>query len=287
VNQDSQTLLIHETPEPDFILSDSVDCGSLDVVFNALDLNPTWQYQWDFGDGTTSNQFGLAGHQFVTNGCFDVSLVVTTPEGCTSNSTQLSAVCIYPEPVASFSIDDAVISSLAPEVTFFNTSIHADSYFWDFGDNTTSITQNPTHLYPSDPATYVIVLTASNFIGCQDTAALTVTVFQDLSIYVPNTFTPDGNEYNQSFQPILSEGFKKETYHLTIFDRWGAVVFESKDYRFGWDGTYKFNEHFPVKNGFIFKDIICPDGTYIWKISIEVLQTGEIKEFLGHVNLIR
>jgi gliding motility-associated-like protein len=287
VNQDSQTLIIHETPEPDFILSDSEACGSLDVVFNALDLNPTWDYQWNFGDGASSNQFGLAGHQFVTNGCFDVSLIVTTPEGCTSNSTQLSAVCIYPEPIASFSIDDAVISSLAPDVTFFNTSVHADTYLWDFGDNTTSITQNPTHLYPSDPATYVIILTASNFIGCQNTAALTVTVFQDLAIYVPNTFTPDGNEYNQSFLPILTEGFKKETYHLTIFNRWGAVVFESKDYRFGWDGTYKFSEHGPVKNGFVFKDIICPDGTYIWKISVEVLQTGEIKEFIGHVNLIR
>jgi PKD repeat protein len=132
VNQDSQTLIIHETPEPDFILSDSEACGSLDVVFNALDLNPTWDYQWNFGDGASSNQFGLAGHQFVTNGCFDVSLIVTTPEGCTSNSTQLSAVCIYPEPIASFSIDDAVISSLAPDVTFFNTSVHADTYLWDF-----------------------------------------------------------------------------------------------------------------------------------------------------------
>ena len=287
VNQDSQTLFINQTPEPDFILSDSIACGSLEVLFTALDLNPTWQYQWDFGDGASSNQFGLAGHQFVTNGCFDVSLIVTTPQGCTSDSTQLSAVCIYPEPMASFSIDDAVISSLAPDVTFFNTSVHADTYLWDFGDNTTSITQDPTHLYPSEPATYVIVLTASNFIGCQDTAALTVTVFQDLAIYVPNTFTPDDNEYNQTFLPILTEGFKKETYHLTIFDRWGAVVFESKDYRFGWEGTYKFNEVGPFKNDVYFKDIICPDGTYIWKITVEVLQTGEVKEFLGHVNLIR
>jgi gliding motility-associated-like protein len=245
-----------------------------------LDLNPTWQYNWDFGDGASSNQFGLAGHQFVTNGCFDVSLIVTTPEGCTSNSTQLSAVCIYPEPMASFSIDDAVISSLAPDVTFFNTSVHADTYLWDFGDNTTSITQNPTHLYPSDPATYVIILTASNLIGCQDTAALTVTVFQDLAIYVPNTFTPDGDEFNHVFNPVLTEGFKKESYHLSIFDRWGELIFESKDYRFGWDGTY-----YKTQNRRKVTD--CQTDTYIWKISIEVLQNGETKEFMGHVNLIR
>jgi gliding motility-associated-like protein len=275
VNQDSQTFIIHETPEPDFILSDSLACGSLDVVFTALDLNPTWQYNWDFGDGASSNQFGLAGHQFVNNGCFDVSLIVTTPEGCTSNSTQLSAVCIYPEPIASFSIDDAVISSLAPEVIFFNTSVHADTYLWDFGDNTTSITQNPTHLYPSDPATYVIILTASNFIGCQDTAALTVTVFQDLAIYVPNTFTPDGDEYNQTFLPILTEGFDPYNYELLIFNRWGELIFQSYDYKVGWDGTYGPNA------------IPAQFGTYTWKIEVDELQSGDTRKFVGHVNLIK
>jgi hypothetical protein len=291
INEYNQTLLINQTPEPDFILSDSLACKSLDVVFTAVDLNPTWQYQWDFGDGSSSNQFGQAGNQFVTNGCFNVSLVVTTPEGCTSDSTQLSAVCIYPEPMASFSIDDAVISSIAPDVTFFNTSVHADTYLWGFGDNTTSITENPMHLYPSDPATYVIILTASNFIGCQDTAALTVTVFQDLAIYVPNTFTPDGNEYNQSFLPILTEGFKKDNYHLTIFNRWGEIVFESYDPQYGWDGSYSDfvkGPYLPLNGkGFFIKEMISPNGTYTWKISIEVLQTGEIKEFLGHVNLLR
>jgi gliding motility-associated-like protein len=286
-NQDSQVLTINESPEADFILSDSIACGSLDVVFNALDLNPNWTYLWTFGDGTNSNQYGLAGHQYVTNGCFDVTLQITTPQGCISDTTQLDAVCIYPEPIAAFTMDDPVISSLTPEVQFFNSSLYADTYFWDFGDGTSSITANPYHLFPSDPATYVIVLTASNQIGCQDTAALTVTVWQDLAIYVPNTFTPDDDEYNQTFKPVLTEGFKKDSYHLMIFNRWGQVVFESSDVEYGWDGSYDFYELGTTKKNNYFKEMISPAGTYTWKIEISELQSGETRKFLGHVNLIR
>ena len=277
-----QSIVIHQSPNADFILSDTLGCGSLDVTFNALDLNPNWSYLWNFGDGATSNQYGLAGHQFVTNGCFDINLQISTPEGCVSDTTLLDAVCIYPEPIAAFTMDDAVVSSLTPEVQFFNSSLYADSYLWEFGDGTTSQTENPTHLFPADPATYVIILTASNNVGCQDTAALSVTVWQDLAIYVPNTFTPDGDEHNQNFFPILTEGFDKEHYHLLIFDRWGELIFESFDYTVGWDGTY--GTHY--LNGAPY-GIPCQIGTYTWKILVDELQSGDTRKFIGHVNLIR
>jgi gliding motility-associated-like protein len=274
-NDAAQTFVIHESPEADFIISDTLACGSLDVTFNALNLNPNWSSLWTFGDGTTSNQYGLAGHQYVTNGCFDVNLQISTPEGCVSDTTQLAAVCVYPQPIAAFTTDDPLVSSLTPEVQFVNSSLFADAYLWEFGDATTSQTENPNHLFPSDPATYVIILTASNNVGCQDTAALSVTIWQDLTIYVPNTFTPDGDDFNQTFKPILTEGFKKDSYKLMIFNRWGQVVFVSEDYNIGWDGTYGSNGN------------KSQDGTYTWKIEITELQSGEIRRFLGHVNLIR
>jgi gliding motility-associated-like protein len=281
-NEAIQSLVIHESPDADFVISDTLACGSLDVAFNALDLNPSWSYFWTFGDGATSNQFGLAGHQFIASGCFDISLQISTPEGCVSDTTQFDAVCVYPEPIAAFTMDDPVVSSLTPEVQFFNSSLFADSYLWEFGDGTTSQTENPNHLFPSDPATYVIILTASNNVGCQDTAALSVTIWQDLAIYVPNTFTPDEDEYNQTFKPVLTEGFKKDSYHMTIFNRWGEVVFESKDLAYGWDGSLGNPDDL---NGLgILK---CQDGTYTWKIEVTELQSGEVRKFLGHVNLIR
>jgi gliding motility-associated-like protein len=92
---------------------------------------------------------------------------------------------------------------------------------------------------------------------------------------VPNTFTPDGDEYNQTFKPVLTEGFKKDSYKLMIFNRWGQVVFVSEDYNIGWDGTYGSNRN------------ISQDGTYTWKIEVTELQSGEVRKFIGHVNLIR
>jgi gliding motility-associated-like protein len=272
-NDAAQAIVIHESPVVDFNISDTLACGSLEVTFNALNLNPNWSSFWTFGDGSTSSQYGLAGHQYVTNGCFDINLQITTPEGCISDTTQFDAVCIYPEPIAAFTMDDPIVSSLTPEVQFFNSSLFADTYLWEFGDETTSQTENPNHLFPSDPATYVIILTASNNVGCQDTAALSVTIWQDLAIYVPNTFTPDGDQFNQGFKPVLTEGFDKEKYHLFIFNRWGELIFESYDYNVGWDGTYGTN--------------LCQIGTYTWKILVDELQSGDTKKFLGHVNLIR
>jgi gliding motility-associated-like protein len=104
---------------------------------------------------------------------------------------------------------------------------------------------------------------------------LSVLYKQDLVIYVPNTFTPDEDQFNQTFKPILTEGFKKDSYHLTIFNRWGEVVFESYDIEYGWDGTFGPN----VKK--------AQDGTYTWKIEVEEIQNKETRQFLGHVNLIR
>ena len=94
-----------------------------------------------------------------------------------------------------------------------------------------------------------------------------------LVFFVPNTFTPDNDEFNQYFKPVLSKGFKSGTYHLTIFNRWGQIVFESFNPSFGWDGTYN-GKH-------------CQDGTYIWKISVDEERTGENRLYHGHVNLIK
>ena len=90
---------------------------------------------------------------------------------------------------------------------------------------------------------------------------------------MPNTFTPNDDEYNQVFLPILSEGFKDSSYKLLIFNRWGELIFESYDYKTGWDGTYG--------------GVMAQDDTYTWKISVELLQNAEIKMFHGHVNLLK
>lgn len=92
-------------------------------------------------------------------------------------------------------------------------------------------------------------------------------------IYVPNSFTPDGNEHNQEFLPIINY-YDYTRYTLTIYDRWEHTVFESTDPSEGWHGQI-LNSGRPASN-----------GTYIYKLS---LYDGNGKEVVnrGYVNLVR
>ena len=96
---------------------------------------------------------------------------------------------------------------------------------------------------------------------------------EDLIFYVPNAFTPDGDEFNNTFQPVFAQGFDAFEYELLIFDRWGEIIFESHDPNIGWDGTYHGK--------------ICQDGVYVWKIGIKLANVDDRIEKVGHVTLIK
>ena len=154
------------------------------------------------------------------------------------------------------------ISSIDPTVFFSNGSLGADDYHWSFGDGTTSTVTNPNHTYPADQAgEYEVQLIAYSPAGCTDTARAVITVIEDIIFYVPNTFTPDNDDFNEVFQPIFTSGFDPFDFHLMIFNRWGEVVFESYDASVGWDGTYSVES-----------DRIVRDGTYVWKIEFKTCQ---------------
>ena len=268
-------IIISPTPSAVFSYSDSLGCDVLDVTYTAVSSNPTWDYFWDFGNGVTTQQASSVGYQFDLEGCYDVSLTVTNNNGCTATQLYTDIACVYDSPIASFSTDQYVLNEIDPLVSFYNNSINANSFEWEFGDGTNSFAENPTHSYPEDAASYLVTLVAYNEISCTDSATMTIVILKDVGLYVPNSFTPDGDEYNHTFYPILTEGFKKDSYHMSIFDRWGELVFESYDPNFGWNGTYG-------KNG-----IQCQIGTYTWVIELIELQSAKNRKFTGHVNLIR
>ncbi|MEY4893400.1 MAG: hypothetical protein RL751_210, partial [Bacteroidota bacterium] len=275
VAQDSLALQIGSLPIASFEISDSIGCGSLDVTFWADSLNQGWTYLWDFGNGQTSPQVGTTSTQFDQIGCYNLSLSVTNAAGCTAQTTYTDGVCIFANPAAAFEASDYILDSNQPLVSLTNNSLNAVSYAWDFGDGQTSFATDPQHMFPNAVATYTIQLVAFNEVNCTDTSSIQFSVVEDLSIYVPNSFTPNNDENNQQFLPILSAGFKSNTYHLLIFNRWGDLVFESRDPEVGWDGHEGYSS------------TPCQDGTYTWKISLVIAASQETKVFTGHVNLLR
>jgi len=113
--------------------------------------------------------------------------------------------------------------------------------------------------------------------GCVDTAYSTIQIYEDLIFYIPNTFTPDNDDYNPTFQPIFTAGYDPYDYTLLIFNRWGEIVFESHNTEIGWDGTYGSNDEIDL----------VQDGTYTWKIEFKTTRNDERVMRVGHVNIIR
>lgn len=112
--------------------------------------------------------------------------------------------------------------------------------------------------------------------GCashQQQTVITIARCPELVFYIPNSFTPDGNEHNQTWLPVFTNGFDPYDYHLQVFNRWGELVFESKDHTEGWDGTYALRP--------------AQDGTYTYQVVFGDKQTDYKQQVFGHFGLIR
>jgi gliding motility-associated-like protein len=163
----------------------------------------------------------------------------------------------------------------------YNLSANADSYWWDFGDGTTSTEFDPIHYY-TEEGVYDVTLIANNPWNCPDTFLLAqaTTATSAGDIRFPNAFTPgntgptdgvyDPLSFENDFFFPLYEGVKD--YHLQVFDRWGELVFESNDVHLGWDGYYRGS---PAKQ-----------DVYAWKAYAR-FSDGRETTLSGDVTLLR
>ena len=131
------------------------------------------------------------------------------------------------------------------KISIANYSKDASSYEWDFGDNSASSNaENPDHFY-TKTGFHNVVLTANNDFGCEDTTSHHVAVAFD-KIFPPNAFSPNAfNEEDREFR-IHAEGISDKGYQLLVFDRWGEVIFESKNREKGWKGKMKNGNFAPA-----------------------------------------
>lgn len=218
-----------------------------------------------------SNNCGNFSVEISEVGCYDLLFLGIDQNGCEAELEQQNMICIYPNPIASFTLEDNFLDSY--EVFYpSNQSIGADSFIWNFGsEGNPVLTSNPQYSYEQS-GDFEISLTAINEFGCSNEYKTIVRVEDVVLIYIPNTFTPGGNDQNELFKPIITSGVNRENYKLTIYNRWGEILFESQNPDIGWDGTYGSK--------------ICPSEVYVWKIEYENTQ-GINDQKQGHLNLLR
>ncbi len=276
VSTDDVIVEIYDLPEVAFEGDDLIGCIDHEVNFTNLS-STSFACTWDFGDGTIINDCGPINHIYNTPGDYDVSLTVTTGDNCVNSITFINYVQVESFPIADFSFTPDHISFDFTTISFTNLSTFADTYEWTFDPLGTSTAEtNPDYTFPYvSGASYTVNLEASNSLGCSDIHSITINTIDENIYYVPNAFTPDGDEFNNEFKPVFTSGFDPFDYHLSIFNRWGELIFESFNSEIGWSGNYGAGNE------------LAQDGIYIWKIEFGELATDEIHTETGHVTLLK
>jgi gliding motility-associated-like protein len=160
-----------------------------------------------------------------------------------------------------------------PLVSFTGTPQN-EELTWHFGDGDSTEGASMQHLFPVGiEATYPVMLIAHTAGGCIDTAYILIVVEDGGTYYVPNAFSPNGDEFNNTFRPVFSSGFDPKEYQLEIYNRWGELVFKTGSFTEGWDGTYHGLE--------------CQSGVYSWKIVAGDKKDAGMIEVNGSVTLVR
>ncbi|MFN5653970.1 MAG: choice-of-anchor L domain-containing protein [Flavobacteriia bacterium] len=231
---------------------------SVDLLVTATGGYGTYYYNWS----TTATTPGITVAPQVSTSYF-----VQVSDECQTFSTTAVAVVQVVKPLANFYIaTQNPMQGLPVQLT--NASFNAWSYAWSFGDGNGSFLVNPTHVY-TQPGAYEITLIATDQKGCLDSISKWIEIAPERYIYLPNSFTPDGDGLNEYFYGRFIGLLSARFY---IFNRWGEEIFFSDQLNFVWNGEY---EGVPVQ-----------DGTYSWYLIYEI-EKGIYEDLSGHVNVIR
>lgn len=267
------SVFIFSVPTVGFTISDELKCEPYPAQFiNLSQYEAPLLYSWTFGDGGTSTEENPL-YIYYNAGTYSVELTVISTVGCVDTFVllQQDLVTIHPKPVADFSVDKTETTICDSQVQFTDLSqgaTHISYFFNEFNSGSTD--PNPVHTYFSDGMHYPTQIVFNQF-GCSDTTFRSIAI-EPFVVYVPNTFTPDGNEYNNDFYPKM--GLEPVEWDMKIFNRWGEEVYRSTDYLERWDGT--------------FAGIPCKDDIYSYVITYTSCAPYANAEVItGHVTLLR
>jgi len=267
---------VYPIPQIDFALDTTAGCEPLRLnLYN----NSTQQYDcWiNYGTGELIQACGTAELEYTTAGKYDITVNVTSKEGCENGKTIENMVTVYPKPLASFTMSPQPTTVLLTELEFTDLSEgKVISRNWNFGSFGSSEELNPRFEFPDDDsASYPVRLKVITDKGCIDDTIRQVIIGQEYVMYVPTAFTPNGDNLNDLFLPA-STGVNADDFTFMIFDRWGKKIFESKEKTHGWDGT-NIDSGEPA-----------PAGIYVWKLVVgDYSLEKERHEYMGNLMLMR
>ena len=237
-----ESVQVSVNPIPVFSLGDDLNICTEDI---AVLEGPAGiaTYNWSNDESTASIEVG--------GGIY--SLEVIDNNGCSYSDT---VIVSQTGPIAAFTSDPSSGAQTGVNISFTDASTgNPVSWLWNFGDNTNASTQNTTHSY-ANQGELTVLLTVTDAAGCTDTISRKYQISN--SVAVPNSFTPNGDGYNDFFVVKGLGAFPSSS--MAIFNRWGSEIYSVANYLNDWNGG----------------DL--PDGTYFYvlKLSNGETLTGDV-----------
>jgi len=267
----TSSVFVFKEPTIGFGLEFGTQCVPYPAYFtDSSSADTPIDYFWDFGDGGTSTEQNPT-HIYTQPGSFVITLQITTTSGCatTLSLTRADLIDVHPTPVSGFSVDPQLTDICHAGITFTDHSQNSLFFYYIFDDEgAVSQEQSPVYWYTT-PGTHHPMQIVINEFECRDTTYQDVFI-EPFALYIPNTFTPDGDEFNNYFKAVSA--LQAEEWEMNIYNRWGQLVFSSSTGGRGWDGRI---------NGQLQKT-----NTYVWMVKA-VDYNGKAYFSKGMVTLVR
>jgi PKD repeat protein len=304
------TVVIYAPPVP---LFSQPAKGCTPVYANYADLSTSadgkvddWKWSFPGGVPSSSTVKSPPTIKYTEPGTYSVSLVVSSEFGCT-DSIQLPMVDVYSWPTADFCVSPKVAPVTDPTFSFCDMwSKNVAQWSWDFGDASPLDVSNtdPIHSYSAtanqnDFYTKQICIRVETQYGCWATACHSVDLIPEFVFYIPNTFTPNGDEHNEFFYGKC-RGVKD--YNIWLFDRWGNQVWDChhSDKNINWDNdlispqqeglaSYCKWDGIVVQGGLDMggnSRAIAQEDVYVWKVQLTDI-FNKHHTYIGHVNIVK
>lgn len=267
----SDTVFIYQKPTIDFYVDPGLKCAPYRAEFrDSSQADSPIEYSWNFGDGNTST-FPNPDHIYENPGIYDVTLNIQTFEGCIADLTltQPGIIDVKPKPISSFSVSPIFTDVFHPRIDFFDSSVDGVEHFYFFDEDNWTTERNTFYNY-LDGGTHRPYQLVINEFGCRDSSYQAIYIEPLTTFYVPNSFTPNGDEFNNEFKAVV---FDVAEFEMFIYDRWGNRIFESFDRNEGWDGILPSGKN-------------AKTGIYVWYVRF-TNSKGIREEYYGHLNLLK
>jgi gliding motility-associated-like protein len=277
----SKNVILHPNPQASFTINKNIQCfkwNSFDFLNNSFVKNGNIAANhWNLGDGDTRNSKDVFAKNYTKVDSFRVELIVTSEYGCRDSIHR------YVKTLAmDAGFDVLVDSSSCPVYTFINTGSNFNAIKWNLDDegsgekNNKPIVSQFTHKFSKEGKFRpCLVIDFNN--TCRDTICKDIEFKVTKNLNIPNVFTPGNNDNLNDVFDIETLGI--EEYHLSIFNRWGQMIFETQKDGIRNDGN---NWTGQIENG----TALYPDGTYFYILDYRYKCEEKLSKVSGTVTLI-